>query len=77
MGKKILLLMIILTSFIIASCSDNKNNNNFIGITVYRTDDPFANSIKNNIEKFISGRARYIVNDSQNNQTTQNSRRSC
>ncbi|PCG20041.1 galactose ABC transporter substrate-binding protein [Brachyspira sp. G79] len=73
MGKKILLLLIILTSFIIASCSSNNNNNNFIGITIYRTDDPFANSLKSNIEKFISGRAKYIVNDSQNNQTTQNS----
>ncbi|MDO6993877.1 galactose ABC transporter substrate-binding protein [Brachyspira innocens] len=73
MGRKILLLLIILTSFIISSCSENKNNNSFIGITVYRTDDPFANSLKSNIEKFISGRAKYIVNDSQNNQTTQNS----
>lgn len=73
MGKKILLLLIILTSFIIASCSSNNSNNNFIGITIYRTDDPFANSLKSNIEQFISGRAKYIVNDSQNNQTTQNS----
>ncbi|WP_157153842.1 galactose ABC transporter substrate-binding protein [Brachyspira murdochii] len=73
MEKKVLLLLIILASFIVISCSDKKTNNNFIGITIYRTDDPFANSLKNNIEKFISGRAKYIVNDSQNNQTTQNS----
>lgn len=71
MNKKILIVIFIFIMFI--SCSkDTKSNGNFIGITVYRTDDEFANSIKNNIQKFISGKAKYIIKDSKNSQITQN-----
>ena len=68
--KKLLILFLAL--FISCSSGQNTNKKDFIGITIYRTDDIFANSIKRNIEKFISGKAKYIVNDSQNNQIIQN-----
>ncbi|WP_300368691.1 galactose ABC transporter substrate-binding protein [Brachyspira sp.] len=65
--------LIVILILLLISCSNSSNyKNNFIGITVYRTDDLFANSIKNNISKFISGKAKYIIKDSKNNQTIQN-----
>lgn len=71
MSKKNFLMILLILLFI--SCSNNSNyEDGFIGITIYKTDDLFANSIKNNISKFLSGKAKYIISDSKNNQITQN-----
>ena len=73
MNKKNFIILSIILLFISTSCLNSpKANEDFIGITIYKTDDSFANSIKNNISKFISGKAKFIISDSKNNQTIQN-----
>lgn len=51
------------------SCSSNEP---FIGVTIYSSDDVFANYIKVNLDKAYSGKVKYIISDSKNSQITQN-----
>lgn len=66
-------LTVMLTIFIsmlcLSSCSSKEP---FIGITIYRSDDIFANYIKINLDKTYSGKVKYIISDSKNSQITQN-----
>lgn len=43
-----------------------------IGVTIYRFDDNFMSFVRRAIETNASGKAELILNDSQNNQATQN-----
>lgn len=43
-----------------------------IGVTIYKFDDNFMSFVRRAIEKSASGKAELILNDSQNNQATQN-----
>ena len=43
-----------------------------IGVTIYKYDDNFMSFVRRAVEKNASGKAEIIMNDSQNNQSTQN-----
>ena len=43
-----------------------------IGVTIYKFDDNFMSFVRRAIEKNADGKAELVLNDSQNNQATQN-----
>lgn len=43
-----------------------------IGVTIYKYDDNFMSFVRRAVEKNAEGKAEIIMNDSQNNQSTQN-----
>lgn len=43
-----------------------------IGVTIYKFDDNFMSFVRRSIEKGMEGKAEITLNDSQNNQATQN-----
>lgn len=43
-----------------------------IGVTIYKYDDNFMSFVRRAVEKNAEGKAELIMNDSQNNQSTQN-----
>lgn len=43
-----------------------------IGVTIYKYDDNFMSFVRRAVEKSAEGKAELIMNDSQNNQSTQN-----
>ena len=71
MIKKIItaILTVFITILFLNACSSKEP---FIGITIYRGDDIFANYIKVNLEKSLSGKVKYIISDSKDNQAVQN-----
>lgn len=43
-----------------------------VGVTIYKFDDNFMSFVRRAIEKSAEGKAELVLNDSQNNQSTQN-----
>ena len=75
MNKVIFSLLIFL--FIIAAligCGKKSSNDGEIeiGITIYRYDDNFISFMRRNIESLLTGKAKFIMNDSENDQVKQN-----
>ncbi|WP_295162827.1 galactose ABC transporter substrate-binding protein [uncultured Brachyspira sp.] len=52
--------------------SSQSGNNIEVGITIYRYDDNFISFMRRNIEAMLSGKAKFIMNDSENDQVKQN-----
>ena len=76
MLKKIIALffafIILLVSFI--GCSENesqKDRQPRLGITIYSYNDNFLSFMRRNIESMLTGRASFIMNDSENDQAKQ------
>ena len=75
MTKKIISLFftfIIFVSFI--SCSEEnskKDGQSRIGITIYSYNDNFLSFMRRNIESMLTGKASFIMNDSENDQAKQ------
>ena len=76
MLKKIIALffafIISLVSFI--GCSENetqKDGQPRLGITIYSYNDNFLSFMRRNIESMLTGRASFIINDSENDQAKQ------
>lgn len=75
MIKKISIIssLLIILSILVVSCGSKTDSSlPTIGVTIYRYDDNFMSFVRRNVEKFISGKANLIINDSQNNQSQQN-----
>lgn len=85
--KKILALVLALTLvFSLAACAPKAApaapagdapaapaaGNPTIGVTIYKYDDNFMSFVRRAVEKNAEGKAELIMNDSQNNQSTQN-----
>jgi len=83
--KKLLALVLALTLvFSLAACSKAPANEGGtqgggeaaglpkIGVTIYKYDDNFMSFVRRAVEKSAEGKAELIMNDSQNNQSTQN-----
>ena len=65
-------LIILLVSFI--GCSENesqKDGQPRLGITIYSYNDNFLSFMRRNIESMLTGRASFIINDSENDQAKQ------
>ena len=65
-------LIILLVSFI--GCSENesqKDGQPRLGITIYSYNDNFLSFMRRNIESMLTGRASFIMNDSENDQAKQ------
>ncbi|MEI0516602.1 galactose ABC transporter substrate-binding protein [Brachyspira murdochii] len=74
MNKAILTFMII-SLFLLISCTNNTKNSDDeieVGITIYRYDDSFISFMRRNIETMLNGKAKFIMNDSENDQVKQN-----
>ena len=76
MLKKIIALffafIVLLVSFI--GCSENesqKDGQPRLGITIYSYNDNFLSFMRRNIESMLTGRASFIMNDSENDQAKQ------
>ena len=76
MLKKIIALffafIVLLVSFI--GCSENeaqKDRQPRLGITIYSYNDNFLSFMRRNIESMLTGKASFIVNDSENDQAKQ------
>ena len=76
MLKKIIALffafIVLLVSFI--GCSENesqKDGQPRLGITIYSYNDNFLSFMRRNIESMLTGRASFIINDSENDQAKQ------
>ena len=81
--KKIIALLLALTLvFSLAACANQapageapapaEQGNPKIGVTIYKFDDNFMSFVRRSIEKGMEGKAEITLNDSQNNQATQN-----
>lgn len=83
--KRILALVLALTLvFSLAACAPKATapasgeaaapaaGNPKIGVTIYKYDDNFMSFVRRAVEKSAEGKAELIMNDSQNNQSTQN-----
>ena len=68
--KNLVIIFIIFVAMLFINACSSKGP--FIGVTIYNGNDIFANYIKINLEKLFSGRAKFIINDSKNNQANQN-----
>ncbi|MBW5409203.1 galactose/glucose ABC transporter substrate-binding protein MglB [Brachyspira hampsonii] len=71
--------MVIISSILLfvslISCgnsSKSDNNEIEIGITIYRYDDAFISFMRRNIETMLNGKAKFVMNDSENDQVKQN-----
>ena len=65
-------LIILLVSFI--GCSENesqKDGQPRLGITIYSYNDNFLSFMRRNIESMLTGKASFIMNDSENDQAKQ------
>ncbi|EKV56916.1 galactose ABC transporter substrate-binding protein [Brachyspira hampsonii] len=75
MNKAIVTILSILLFISLISCSNSSksdNNEIEIGITIYRYDDAFISFMRRNIETMLNGKAKFIMNDSENDQAKQN-----
>ncbi|WP_295155788.1 galactose ABC transporter substrate-binding protein [uncultured Brachyspira sp.] len=67
-------IVFLLFILLIISCGNTSEQNNEIevGITIYRYDDNFISFMRRNIETMLNGKAKFIMNDSENDQVKQN-----
>ncbi|CRF32140.1 D-galactose-binding periplasmic protein [Brachyspira suanatina] len=74
MNKAIVIILSILLFISLISCGNSSQSNNEIevGITIYRYDDAFISFMRRNIETMLNGKAKFIMNDSENDQVKQN-----
>ena len=74
MNKAIVIISSILLFISLTSCGNSSKANNEIevGITIYRYDDAFISFMRRNIETMLNGKAKFIMNDSENDQVKQN-----
>lgn len=74
MNKAIVTISSILLFISLVSCGNSSKSNNEIevGITIYRYDDAFISFMRRNIETMLNGKAKFIMNDSENDQVKQN-----
>lgn len=74
MNKAIVTISSILLFISLVSCGNSSKANNEIevGITIYRYDDAFISFMRRNIETMLNGKAKFIMNDSENDQVKQN-----
>ena len=71
MNKFSFLLLFLL--LILINCKKSKYDEELnIGITIYRYDDNFISFMRRNIESLLEGRAKFIINDSEDDQAKQN-----
>ncbi|MDF2592166.1 MAG: galactose transporter substrate-binding protein [Clostridia bacterium] len=79
--KKVLAVLLILTLVLsLAACAKTaapaaapvEQGNPKVGVTIYKFDDNFMSFVRRSIEKGAEGKAELTLNDSQNNQATQN-----
>lgn len=79
--KKLLAVLLVLTLvFSLAACAKTttpaaapvEQGNPKVGVTIYKFDDNFMSFVRRSIEKGAEGKAELTLNDSQNNQATQN-----
>lgn len=82
--KKLLSLLMVLTLALgLVACAPKKDDaakpeepkeaaKSKIGVTIYKFDDNFMSFVRRAIEKSAEGKADLVLNDSQNNQSTQN-----
>ena len=73
-GISTFLIFLLLIIFAVGcnSKSNNKDGGIEIGITIYRYDDNFISFMRRNIESLLNGKAKFIMNDSENDQVKQN-----
>ena len=76
MSKRIIalffVLIILLVSFISCSNEDSKKSGQpRLGITIYSYNDNFLSFMRRNIESMLTGKASFIMNDSENDQAKQ------
>ena len=73
MTKKIISLFFILTILFISCSEENskKDGQPRIGITIYSYNDNFLSFMRRNIESMLTGKASFIMNDSENDQAKQ------
>ncbi|OEJ14768.1 galactose ABC transporter substrate-binding protein [Brachyspira hampsonii] len=75
MNKAIVTILSILLFISLIGCgnsSKSDNNEIEIGITIYRYDDAFISFMRRNIETMLNGKAKFVMNDSENDQVKQN-----
>lgn len=85
MKKLLALILAVMMVFSIAACSkpapaeapaaggeQPKSETPKVGVTIYKFDDNFMSFVRRAIEKSAEGKAELVLNDSQNNQSTQN-----
>lgn len=68
----IILFFVLIVSFI--GCSEKNSGNNDkvrLGITIYSYSDNFLSFMRRNIESMLTGKASFIMNDSENDQARQ------
>ncbi|WP_300756599.1 galactose ABC transporter substrate-binding protein [uncultured Brachyspira sp.] len=73
--NKAIFYFLIISLFLSISCSNNTKTANDeieVGITIYRYDDSFISFMRRNIETMLNGKAKFIMNDSENDQVKQN-----
>ena len=80
MKKMFAVLMVLVLAFSMIACSsqsapaasEGEAEMSKIGVTIYKFDDNFMSFVRRSIETAADGNADLILNDSQNNQATQN-----
>ncbi|KLI13537.1 galactose ABC transporter substrate-binding protein [Brachyspira hyodysenteriae] len=74
MNKAIVIISSVLLFISLISCGNSSKSNDEIevGITIYRYDDNFISFMRRNIETMLNGKAKFIMNDSENDQVKQN-----
>ncbi|MCZ9840210.1 galactose/glucose ABC transporter substrate-binding protein MglB [Brachyspira hyodysenteriae] len=74
MNKAIVIISSVLLFISLISCGNSSKSNDEIevGITIYRYDDNFISFMRRNIETMLDGKAKFIMNDSENDQVKQN-----
>ena len=73
--SKAIFYFLIISLFLLISCSNNTKTADDeieVGITIYRYDDSFISFMRRNIETMLNGKAKFIMNDSENDQVKQN-----
>ena len=78
MKKVLSLVLVLIMVFSLAACGSKTATTGGdagkpkIGVTIYKFDDNFMSFVRRAVEKSSEGKAELILNDSQNNQSTQN-----
>ncbi|TVL86440.1 galactose ABC transporter substrate-binding protein [Brachyspira hyodysenteriae] len=74
MNKAIVIISSVLLFISLISCGNSSKSNDEIevGITIYRYDDNFISFMRRNIETMLNGKAKFVMNDSENDQVKQN-----
>ena len=69
--KKVIFIFLVL---LLIGCGNTQQSDDEIevGITIYRYDDNFISFMRRNIETMLTGKVKFIMNDSENDQVKQN-----